>query len=214
MSKESTRDRIVAAAEFLFAERGFAETSLRLITSKASVNLASVNYHFGSKKSLIQAVFDRFMALITEELVREMGQLRTKTQPPTVEAVLATFLKPLQALDRLEPDGASIFMRLLGRAYAEEQGHLRRFILTKYGVALNEFKQLLLAAHPDVPANEMFYRLHFMLGALVFAIGGGNALRDIAAADFHENIELQDLVARLIPFLAAGFKAPITFRGV
>ena len=60
----------------------------------------------------------------------------------------------------------------------------------------------------------MFYRLHFMLGALVFAIGGGNALRDIAAADFHENIELQDLVARLIPFLAAGFKAPITFRGV
>ncbi|QGX41164.1 TetR/AcrR family transcriptional regulator [Permianibacter aggregans] len=211
MSQESTRDRIIAAAEFLFADRGFAETSLRLITSRANVNLASVNYHFGSKKSLIQAVFDRFMAQLTAELVREMEPLRKNSSMPHVEQVLATFLRPLQALDRLEPQGAAIFMRLLGRAYAEEQGHLRRFILSKYGNALDEFRDLLRRAHPDIPAQEVFWRLHFMLGALVFAIGGGNALRDIAAADFQENIELHEVVARLIPFLAAGFKAPITY---
>ena len=56
MAQSDTVERILDAAEILFAEKGFSETSLRLITSKAQVNLAAVNYHFGSKKSLIQAV--------------------------------------------------------------------------------------------------------------------------------------------------------------
>ena len=54
MAQSETVERILDAAEQLFAEKGFAETSLRLITSKAGVNLAAVNYHFGSKKALIQ----------------------------------------------------------------------------------------------------------------------------------------------------------------
>lgn len=50
MAQSDTVTRILDTAEVLFAERGFAETSLRNITSKARVNLAAVNYHFGSKK--------------------------------------------------------------------------------------------------------------------------------------------------------------------
>ena len=208
-SNASTRERIIAAAEYLFAERGFAETSLRLITSRAEVNLASVNYHFGSKKDLIQAVFDRFMDRLTAELALELAALRKQGGKPSVEAVLTTFLRPLQALDQLEPNGASIFMRLLGRAYAETQGHLRRFVLEKYGHVLADFTQSLMQAHPELPANELFWRLHFMLGSLVFVIGGSNALGEISAADFNEEVGLNEVVARLIPFLAGGFKAPV-----
>ena len=61
MAQKDTARSILDAAEELFSERGFAETSLRNITTKADVNLAAVNYHFGSKKSLIQAVFARFL---------------------------------------------------------------------------------------------------------------------------------------------------------
>jgi len=61
MVQTDTVDRILDAAEELFAERGFSETSLRMITSKAKVNLAAVNYHFGSKNALIHAVFARFL---------------------------------------------------------------------------------------------------------------------------------------------------------
>ncbi len=207
MSQANTRDRIVAAAETLFAERGFAETSLRLITSKANVNLASVNYHFGSKKSLIQAVFDRFMVRLTTELQGEIGRLQAKRSKPTVEQVLATFLRPLQALNQIEPDGAVIFMRLLGRAYAETQGHLRRFISERYGHVLADFIALLQRAHPDVPPDELFWRLHFMLGSLVFAIGGSNALGEISEADFNQTVALDGVIEKLIPFLAAGFRA-------
>ena len=68
MAQSDTVKRILDAAEQLFAEKGFAETSLRLITSKAGVNLAAVNYHFGSKKSLIQAVFVRFLDHVVSSL--------------------------------------------------------------------------------------------------------------------------------------------------
>ena len=49
MSQSDTKTRILDGAEQLFAREGFHNTSLRTLTSLASVNLASVNYHFGSK---------------------------------------------------------------------------------------------------------------------------------------------------------------------
>ena len=78
MAQSETVERILDAAEQLFAERGFAETSLRLITSKAGVNLAAVNYHFGSKKALIQAVFSRFLGPFCASLKRELERRQAK----------------------------------------------------------------------------------------------------------------------------------------
>ncbi len=73
MAQSDTVERILDAAEILFAEKGFSETSLRLITSKAQVNLAAVNYHFGSKKSLIQAVFSRFLGHFASVLMQSLS---------------------------------------------------------------------------------------------------------------------------------------------
>ena len=57
----STKERILGAAEELFAQHGFAGTSLRQVTSRADVNIAAVNYHFGSKENLVNEVFRRRM---------------------------------------------------------------------------------------------------------------------------------------------------------
>ena len=80
MAQSETVERILDAAEQLFAEKGFAETSLRLITSKAGVNLAAVNYHFGSKKALIQAVFSRFLGPFCLSLERELDRRQAKPE--------------------------------------------------------------------------------------------------------------------------------------
>jgi AcrR family transcriptional regulator len=61
----STKDRILGAAEELFAQHGFAGTSLRQVTSQADVNIAAVNYHFGSKENLVNEVFRRRMDEMT-----------------------------------------------------------------------------------------------------------------------------------------------------
>ncbi|MEN1409542.1 transcriptional regulator PsrA, partial [Pseudomonas aeruginosa] len=83
MAQSETVERILDAAEQLFAEKGFAETSLRLITSKAGVNLAAVNYHFGSKKALIQAVFSRFLGPFCASLEKELDRRQAKPEAHT-----------------------------------------------------------------------------------------------------------------------------------
>ena len=62
----STKDRILHAAEELFAQQGFASTSLRQVTSRADVNIAAVNYHFGSKDNLVNEVADRGCPIVPD----------------------------------------------------------------------------------------------------------------------------------------------------
>ena len=75
MSEIDTRIRILRAAELLFIEHGFEATTLRQITGKAGVNLAAVNYHFGSKDSLIEEVFRQRLGWLNEQCLKELDQL-------------------------------------------------------------------------------------------------------------------------------------------
>lgn len=206
MSKQaSTKKKILNAAEELFADRGFAETSLRVITARAEVNLASVNYHFGSKKSLIEAVFERFMDSFTNELMTEMSHLDKQVAPISVEQVLSTLVRPLIEIDQIRPNGSSVFMKLLGRAYAETQGHIRRFAMQRYSHVLARFTRLLHKACPELAPSEMFWRLHFMLGSFIFTLAGHEALQEISESDFEETVSVEQIIFRLVPFLSAGF---------
>ena len=65
---KNTKTDILDAAELLFSQYGFTQTSMREITTQANVNLASVNYHFGSKKNLIQSVLKRYFDILMPEV--------------------------------------------------------------------------------------------------------------------------------------------------
>ncbi|GJA18781.1 MULTISPECIES: TetR/AcrR family transcriptional regulator [Aeromonas] len=208
MSKIDTKNRILDAAEVLFAERGFADTSLRLITSEADVNLASVNYHFGSKKELIQAVLDRYLSLFMPELEARLQTLMAQEQL-TLLQVFESFVDPLMKLVAVRPNGPALFMQLLGRGYIDSQGHLRRFITTHYGATLHGITQAISKANPDLSPADLFWRLHFTLGTVVFTMASADALRDIAQADFGQQLDVEGLVRNVIPYLASGVGAPV-----
>ena len=206
MVRMNTKDKILNAAEVLFAEHGFSETSLRIITSVADVNLAAVNYHFGSKKILIQAVIDRYFLTFTEHLENEFNLLQTNDKQLTTKSLLESLVIPMLRLNEVRPDGAATFMRLLGRAYTESQGHLKTFLTEKYGYLLTQFTALVHLANPELDNREIFWRLHFMLGTLVFALAGHQALSEIAEADLNEKVDSEGILLRLIPFLTAAMQ--------
>jgi len=206
----STKEKILDAAEELFADHGFTETSLRMITAKAEVNLASVNYHFGSKKTLIQAVFDRFMQHFTQDLSVEMERLEQSSADKSNGAlkvidVLTTLITPINKLNQLRPDGAGVFMNLLGRAYAETQGHIRRFAMENYADVLKRFTQLLQVTSPNILPSTMFWRLHFMLGSFIFTLAGHKALQEISESDFNQQVTIEEIIKQLVPFMSAAF---------
>jgi len=210
MAEIDTRLRILDAAEELFMEFGFEATTLRQITGKAKVNLAAVNYHFGSKEALIQELFRRRLTSLNEQRIQALDRLEAEAKGAP--------LKPSQIVDaffgvalRMAGDrvgGGRNFMRLLGRTYTEPSEFVRGFLAAEYSVAITRFKKALSDALPNVPREEILWRFHFMLGAMSYAISGADALHIVAEAPIEES-DSDDLYARLMSFLIGGLRAPL-----
>lgn len=209
MAQSDTVERILDAAEQLFAEKGFAETSLRLITSKAGVNLAAVNYHFGSKKALIQAVFVRFLNPFVSSLEAELDRHEAAGDSSSLglEALLEMLVRQALQVKPRSGNDLSTFMRLLGLAFSQSQGHLRKYLGDVYGRVFQRYMNLLLKAAPSLPPSELFWRVHFMLGSAAFTMSSLKALRAISEAEFGVHNGVDEVLRLMVPFLAAGMRA-------
>jgi len=204
--RNSTKEKILDVAEALFAEHGFKDTSLRTITSKAGVNLASVNYHFGDKKTLVRAVLNRYLEAFMPAVQDALINLNLNDDYSMAE-VFESLRAPLRNLNDVRPNGTSRFMLLIGRGYTDVQGHLRWFITTRYSETLSLFTESVMKANPRLTQEELFWRLHFTLGTCVFTMASSQALLEIAENDYGKSMDAKSVVDQLIPFLAAGVAA-------
>lgn len=205
MAQKDTAGRILDAAEALFSEKGFAETSLRNITTKAGVNLAAVNYHFGSKKSLIQAVFARYLTPFSEQFSDQLDVIESQQNTP--EQLLKLLIITLNRSGLENPEKFGVFMRLLGLAYSQGQGHLRKFLTSEYGEVFNRYMKEVNRVTPELTPMERFWRIHFMLGAAVFTMSSVDSLMAMADHDLGTTTDVKDVVSQLMPFLASGLMA-------
>ena len=205
-SVNPTKEKILDVAEGLFAEHGFKDTSLRTITGKAGVNLASVNYHFGDKKTLVRAVLNRYLEAFMPAVQDALVNLNLNSSYDMAD-VFESLRCPLRNLNDVRPNGTNRFMLLIGRGYTDVQGHLRWFITTRYSEALSLFTQSVMKANPKLSQEELFWRLHFTLGTCVFTMASSQALIEIAENDYERTIDSKSVVDQLIPFLAAGVAA-------
>jgi len=204
----STKNKILDAAESLFAVQGFNGTSLREITSQAEVNLAAVNYHFGSKKELIKSVMSRYMNELSPVLESALIEVCERDDLSLLE-VFSAFIEPLLSLNEFKENGTSNFLQLLGRGYSDSQGFLRWFLTTQYPGVINNFVKAVQKAYPELTAEEMFWRLHFTMGTVVFTMSSSDALMDIAKSDFDKTMDIAGVIKKVIPYVAAGVAAPI-----
>ncbi|MEP7070625.1 MAG: TetR/AcrR family transcriptional regulator [Usitatibacter sp.] len=205
-----TKTRILDAAETLFMEHGFEATSLRSLTTAASVNLAAVNYHFGTKEELFQAVLTRRLDPMNQERIELLERLERDTggKPMSCEKILFTMLIPALRLARDEKRGGKNFLRLLGRAYADPAPFIRHFLSAQYAEMIGRYKEAFLKALPHLSRQELTWRLHFVMGALSYTLAGTDALKLFAQVTAADKYDDELLLQRLAPFLVAGLKAP------
>jgi AcrR family transcriptional regulator len=203
-----TKTRILDAAELLFTEHGFEATSLRSLTAAAGVNLAAVNYHFGSKEELFQAVLTRRLDPMNQERIDLLAKLEREAggKALSCERILFAMLIPALRLARDEKRGGKNFLRVLGRAYADPAPFIRHFLSAHYAEMIGRYKEAFLRALPHLSRQELTWRLHFVMGALSYTLAGTDALKLFAQVAAADNDEL--LLQRLAPFLVAGLKAP------
>lgn len=209
-----TRERILDTAERLFMVHGYEGTSMRQITSEAAVNLAAVNYHFGSKEALMEEVFRRRLDWLNEERLRVLDDMEAQTggKPLKPSQIVDAFFGTLLRMAQDDNRGGTNFLRLLGRTMTEPSEFIRTFLAHKYLHVMERYKEALFRALPDVPKAEIIWRFHFMLGATSYAIAGTDTLRlvtdwQIEAADTEDRLDR--LLPRLMSFLLGGLRAPL-----
>ncbi len=209
-----TRERILDAAERLFTANGFDGASMRQITGAAGVNLASVNYHFGSKEALVQEVFRRRLAWLNTERLRVLTALEQAAggKPLKPSQIVEGFFGTLLGMAQDEARGGVTFLRLLGRTLTDPADFIRTFLADEYQEVVERYKMALFKALPNVPRAEIAWRFHFMLGATSYAIAGTDALRlvtDWQVDDEDATDRLDRLQPRLMSFLLGGLRAPL-----
>ncbi len=198
----STKDRILGAAEELFAQHGFAGTSLRQVTGRADVNIAAVNYHFGSKENLVNEVFRRRMDVMSGQRLERL-RLALAERPGEIEPILDAFVEP--ALDMAQDRHGGAFIRVIARAYAEKNDGLRKFLSDQYGHVQREFARALAGCLPRLSKEELYWRLDFLGGALTYAMADFGLIK--RPSGVAEAAHRQRAAQELIRFTAAGFKA-------
>jgi AcrR family transcriptional regulator len=222
-TNHDTRERILDVAELLFMTNGYEGTSMRVITSGAEVNLAAVNYHFGSKEALLREVFRRRLSWLNRERLHALDLLEAEAAgaPLKPSQILEAFFGTLLRIGEDSSLGGMTFLRLLGRTLTQPAEFIRTFFASEYAEVIDRYKQALFSALPDVPQAELVWRLHFMLGAMSYAIAGTDVLRVLTgcelgdwagegAADSVDDSALaKRLAQRLMPFLLGGLRAPL-----
>ena len=198
----NTKERILHAAEDLFAQHGFAGTSLRQVTSRADVNIAAVNYHFGSKENLVNEVFKHRMDDMSEKRLSGLAKAVEK-DPEDLEAILLAFIQPALALTLDRHGGA--FVRVLARAYAEKNDGLRNFMSENYGQVLREFAKAIARCLPQLSKEELYWRMDFVAGALTYAMADFGLIKRQAGVS--EKAHCEKAAQHLIRFAKAGLQA-------
>jgi|AZIH01.1.fsa_nt_gi AcrR family transcriptional regulator len=202
-----TATRIILAAESLFAEQGFTETTMRQITSAADVNLAAVNYHFRSKQGLVNAVCERLMEPLCDDIEAALEDRLLDPSPVRIEELLEILMRALLNVSQINTFSLSVFMRLLELAYMKNQEELREFFISEYWHRLEKFMDCLRKDAAPMEDNEFFWRLHFLLGSIVFTLSNYHMLLTLEKSSFKDSAEIERILHRMIPVLAAGMQA-------
>ena len=208
---KETQTRILDAAEEMFMQHGFEGASMRMLTARAGVNLAAVNYHFGSKDALIEAVFRRRLDPMNAERTAELDRLESEAGGKALgpEAIIRAFLGASLRMVEDTRGGGRNFTRLLGRAYTEPAKGIRQLIGRMYAPVMERFKAAFVRALPELPRDELVWRMHFMFGTLAYTLAATDTVQLIAGAKPEDRYDARVLEDRLVAFMSAGLLAPL-----
>ena len=206
MTNVSKRDRILDAAEALFAERGFDGVTLRQIASSAGVDVALANYHFGKKLELFNAVFERRAALLNQSRLDALRKVQAEQADsgPSVEQIIEAFLRPLELTQETADPGWRHYLALI--AYVNNSTYWGKRMMSKlFDDLVQEFIAALRQALPTASDQDLFWCYHNLSGALTLTLAQTERI-DTLSGGLCQSSDFQAAYDHMIPFVAAGFR--------
>lgn len=201
-----TRERILLAAERLFARDGYSGTSLRAIMTEAGVNTASVHYHFGGKEALLRTLFEARVAATNAERadLLDACEKRAGRGRPDLHALLEAFFGPAIRLAQ-QPEGRD-FNQITALASVDPDPAVRRIVFDAYDVLAKRFMQLLARACPELDDESLYWKLSCLYGAMMYVRTRNGRVAHL----MHEpepDTDARTVLAHLVAFVEAGIRA-------
>lgn len=199
-------ERILDAAEALFAEHGYDGVTLRQIAKRAGVDVALASYHFGKKLDLFQAVFTRRAATLNNARRDALHACQTSAGPegPTVEQIIEAFLRPLELAQETGDEGWRDYLALI--AYINNSPYWGpRMMSQLFDELVNEFIEALKKALPGAREENIFWCYHNLSGALTLTLANTGRIDKLSRGKCL-SADLQAAYDHMIPFTAAGFR--------
>lgn len=204
---DKTRGQIVKAAEKLFAEKGFRAMTLRDVTKAAHVNLAAVNYHFGSKTNLMRAVIQRRIEPINAERLQRLDALISAHTPYPIplEPIFEALFEPLFEHATTEKGNDLTFMQMIGRAVTEPADFMRKMHKEFFTELSSRFLTELKRTCPELSEQELQLRFHLSISTMLGTIADQVRLENLSGGKLSSR-NLDGICDELTAFVVAGFK--------
>ncbi|WP_439686169.1 HTH tetR-type domain-containing protein [Cupriavidus oxalaticus] len=197
----SKRERVLDAAERLFAEGGFDGVSMRDIAAAAEVGLPLIVYHFETKQNLYRALFDRRKTLFEARLAALRNPLANGEDP--VEHLVRAFVEPVMRIQDKEEGIA--YAKLVAREASDPKAAMRSIVADYFDPFAMEFVKAIRKALPGDDASYASWAYLFAVGALVMSVFDSRIERissgKVKAGDVRRKSEY------LVTFIAAGIRA-------
>ena len=197
-----TRERILDAAERLFAESGFDGVSLRRITREAGVELALANYHFGPKTDLFRAVIRRRAEALNADRLAALDALGPDA---SIEQTIVAFTGPFLERSARGGDGWKNYARLIAQT-ANSPRWTTDVMSAEFDPVSRVFIERVRARFPDAAPENVYWAFHFLVGAVTITFAETGRIDHLSGGRCRAD-DLDAIHDRMVPFLAAGFRA-------
>ena len=199
------REKILDAAEELFAERGFFGVTMRQISEQAGVDVALPNYYFGSKQGLFDGVFLRRAEILnarrSESLDRALAATPERGKPD-LAAVIDAFLRPIRDAQSSSEPGWRNYCRLV--ASVNSSPVWARMMTSHFDGLVSKFVAALRLALPEVEMKDLYWAYHFLSGSLTLTMADTGRINVLSGGLCHSD-NARDAYAHMKEFYVAAF---------
>ena len=200
-------DSIILAAEKLFAEKGFQAMTLRDVTKEARANLAAVNYHFGSKTNLMNAVIQRRIEPINRERIERLDGHIGKHAPAPVplEDIFEALFRPFfdHAMTAKGPDRT--FIQMVGRSMTEPADFMRNMHKNFFADLSYRFMNELKRTCPKLSDQNLQLRFFLSVSTMLGTITEQARLENISGGKLSGK-DLDRICDELTAYVVSGFR--------
>jgi AcrR family transcriptional regulator len=215
-----TRERLLDAAERIFAERGFEGASMRAVTQAAGSSVSAANYHFGSKEELLRATLLRRVGPLNERRLARLDALEAEAggRPLELETILDTFLRPVFEEHASSIDATARFRQVAARIYSDPPDVVAAMKRELFGPILRRFVGALAAALPEKSRGEIELGFQLTVGVMVHVISGHLVMtpspEDDGCECWTSRLSDESVLQQLIAYAAAGLRVRSVPDGV